>query len=188
MFDAPMDLSKARVLIANDDGILAPGLILLERIMKKACKEVWVVAPETEQSGAGHSLSLRRPLRLRKISPRRFAVDGTPTDCVLMAVREVMKDNPPDLVLSGINLGANLGEDVTYSGTVAACFEGTLLGIPSIALSQIYGRRLGVKWTVAEHHLLTTVRALLSQPWPKNVLMNVNFPSVANHKDVKGLQ
>jgi 5'-nucleotidase len=187
MLETPLDLSKARVLISNDDGVNAPGIKLLERVMKKVCKEVWVVAPETEQSGAGHSLSLRRPLRLRKVSARKFAVDGTPTDSVLLATKEVLKDAPPDLLLSGINLGANVGEDVTYSGTVSAAFEGTLMGIPSIALSQIYGRRHGVRWSTAENHVAETVRRLVSQPWQRNVLWNVNFPN-RPYDEVQGLQ
>ena len=128
-------LSKARVLISNDDGINAPGLKALEGVMRKLAREAWVVAPETEQSAASHSLTLRQPLRVRKISARRFAAHGTPTDSVLLGVNKVMQDNPPDLVISGINRGGNLGEDVIYSGTVAAALEGTLLGFPAIALS-----------------------------------------------------
>ena len=105
---SPLDLSRARVLISNDDGIHAPGLRILERAIRGLAKEVWVVAPEREQSAASHSLTLRRPLRIRKLSGRRYAVDGTPTDCVLLAVREIMKDHAPDIVLSGINRGGNL--------------------------------------------------------------------------------
>ena len=135
---AAVDLAQARILISNDDGIHAPGLKVLERVARRLAKEVWVVAPETEQSAASHSLTMRRPLYLRQVGRRRYTVDGTPTDCVLIAIHQVMKDRLPDLVLSGVNHGGNLGEDATYSGTVAAAMEGTLLGIRAMALSQVY--------------------------------------------------
>ena len=172
----PLKLKRARVLISNDDGIEAPGLKLLERLVRPLAAEVWVVAPESEQSAAGHSLTLRRPLRIRKISPRRYAVDGTPTDSVLMGVNKIMRDCRPDLVLSGINRGGNLGEDVTYSGTVAAAMEGTLLGIPSIALSQVTDNGRKPRWTATEEWLGEVVKRLCAVPWPRNVLINVNFP------------
>lgn len=130
-----------RILLTNDDGIGAPGFALLERIAARFGDEVWAVAPSEEQSGAGHSLTLTRPLRLRKFGERQFAVNGTPTDAVMIALAHVMKDSPPDLILSGINRGANLAEDVTYSGTVSAAMEGALAGVPSIALSQAYARQ-----------------------------------------------
>jgi len=123
-------LKNKRILVVNDDGVGAPGIKILEKVAKSLSDDVWVVAPEQEQSGAGHSLTLTSPLRLRKISARKFAVQGTPTDCVMLAVNKVFNNEKPDLVLSGINRGANMGEDVTYSGTIAACMEGTLLGIP----------------------------------------------------------
>ena len=118
-----------RILLTNDDGIHAPGLILLERIAEKFSDDIFVVAPETDQSGVAHSLSLNNPLRLREISPRHFAVQGTPTDCVIMGVRKLMAGHKPDLILSGVNRGQNVAEDVTYSGTIAAAMEGTLLGV-----------------------------------------------------------
>src|SRR5918996_6655619 len=127
---------RPRILVTNDDGINAPGLKILERIARQISSDVWVVAPETNQSGASHSLTMQRPLRIRKISRRRFAIDGTPTDCVLLALQIVIKDGPVDLVLSGVNQGANLGEDVTYSGTIAAAMEATVFNVPAIALSQ----------------------------------------------------
>ena len=136
MFDAPLNLEKARILVTNDDGIHAHGLKFLVKAAHELSSDIWVVAPETEQSASGHSLTLRNPLRVRKVAPRRFALDGTPTDCVLLALKHIMKyGRAPDLVLSGINDGGNLGEDVTYSGTVAAAMEATLLGIPAIALT-----------------------------------------------------
>jgi 5'-nucleotidase len=171
-------LKRARVLISNDDGINAPGLKMLERVMAKLAGEVWVVAPETEQSAASHSLTLRQPLRIRKISPRRFTVNGTPTDSVLLGINEVMKDHRPDLVLSGVNRGGNLGEDVIYSGTVAAAMEGTLMDFPAIALSQVYSDRHPVKWATAEKWLPTVLKGLMKMSFPRSVLINVNFPDV----------
>ena len=172
-------LKGARVLISNDDGIDAPGLKMLERVMRKLAREVWVVAPETEQSAASHSLTLRQPLRIRKVSPHRYAVSGTPTDSVLLGINQIMKDSPPDLVLSGVNRGSNLGEDVIYSGTVAAAMEATLLGFPAIALSLLTDDHRAAKWATSEHWVGETVRRLSTMAWPKNVLMNVNFPDVA---------
>jgi len=170
--------SLGRVLVSNDDGINAPGLKLLEKILAPLAQEVWVVAPETEQSATSHSLTLRRPLRIRHVSEHRYAVDGTPTDSVLMAVNELMKDSPPDLLISGINRGGNVGEDVTYSGTVAAAMEGTLLGVPSIALSQVCADGHPVKWGTAEKWAPRVLKLLCADPWPAGVLVNVNFPNV----------
>ena len=127
-----------RILITNDDGIHAPGLDVLQKIASELTDDVWTVAPETEQSGASHSLSLHEPMRMREVGTRVYAVKGTPTDCVIMGVRFLLKDKPPDLVLSGVNAGQNMADDVTYSGTIAGAFEGNLLGIRSIALSLAY--------------------------------------------------
>ena len=148
-----------------------------------------MVAPEVNHSGAGHSLSLRDPVRLRKIADRRFAVKGTPTDCVIMAVRRVMFDHRPDLILSGVNQGQNLAEDVTYSGTIAAAFEGTLVDIRSIALSQSVGFREGrtPQWQTARHYAPELITQLLSLQWPAGVLMNVNFPDCLP-EEVKGVR
>ncbi|HVO13911.1 MAG TPA: 5'/3'-nucleotidase SurE [Alphaproteobacteria bacterium] len=179
MTKGPIDLSKARILISNDDGIHATGLKLLEEVALTLCDDVWVVAPEAEQSGASHSLTMRRPLRMRTVSERHYAVDGTPTDAVLLAVQHVLKDRRPDLVLSGINRGANLGEDVTYSGTCAAAMEGTLLGIPSIALSQHADGRSPTKWATAERYAPDVIARLASMRWPADMFVNVNFPDVA---------
>lgn len=177
MFKPPLDLSNARILITNDDGINAPGLRVLERVAQEFSEDVWVVAPEREQSGAGHSLTLSRPLRHRPISRRRHAVDGSPTDCVLFAIAHVMEGLKPDIVLSGINRGGNLGEDITYSGTVAAAMEATLLGVPAIAFSQVKGAAgQPVHWGNAERHAPDVIRNLTSHPWPRDVFMNVNFP------------
>jgi len=167
-----------RILVTNDDGIEAPGLAVLREIAAELSGDVWAVAPETDHSGAGHSMSLRDPVRLRKIDGRTYAVKGTPTDCVIMAVRHVMFDHRPDLILSGVNLGQNLAEDVTYSGTVAAALEGTLVGIRSIALSQSFGFRSGRPpyWETARHFAPDLVHKLLALEWAENILMNVNFP------------
>lgn len=167
-----------RILVTNDDGIHAPGLALLEEIAREFTEEVWVVAPETNQSGASHSLTLRRPLRLRHIGPRHFAVDGTPTDCVLLALQHVIRE-PVDLVLSGVNQGGNLGEDVTYSGTVAAAMEGTLLGVRSIALSQVYEDPHPVEWSTARRFAPELIARLWTVDWGDGVLVNVNFPACA---------
>jgi len=182
-----LDLKNARVLLSNDDGISAAGLKVLERTIKPLVKEVWVVAPETEQSATSHSLTLRQPLRIRKISKRRYAVDGTPTDSVLMGISQVMKDCRPDMVLSGINRGGNMGEDVTYSGTVAAAMEGALLGVRSIALSQVYSDSRTVHWATAEHWIPNVLQALATVDWPTDILMNVNFPPV-NANTVSGIE
>ena len=169
-----------RVLVTNDDGIHAPGLKVLEHAAHEIAREVWTVAPEVNNSGAGHSLTIKRPLRCHEVSERRHAVDGTPTDCVLLALQWLLP-GPVDLVLSGVNRGGNLGEDVTYSGTVAAAMEATLLDVPAIALSQCFRGGHPVKWACAERHTPMVVRELRRAGWPKGVLMNVNFPDrVAN--------
>jgi 5'-nucleotidase len=186
MFDRPIDLKQARILLTNDDGIDARGLKLLHKIVRGFCRDVWIVAPELEQSGASHSLTLHRPLRARRLGPRRFAVDGTPTDCVLLALKNLIRDKRPTLVISGINGGANLGDDVTYSGTVAAAMEATLLGVPAIALSMTYRDRGKIQWATAERHAPNVIRRLVSQPWPKNTLINVNFPDLPP-TEVKGV-
>lgn len=181
------DLSNARILVSNDDGVHAPGIKILEKIARAISKDVWVVAPEAEQSAAGHSLTIRRPLRVRQLSRRRFAVDGTPTDAVLLGINHVMRGRKPDLVLSGINRGANLGEDVTYSGTVAAAMEATILGVPSIAFSQYYTPDHPVRWSTAEHWAPEIIRRVTCVGWGRNVLINVNFPDVLADK-VTGIE
>src|SRR5713226_7750389 len=178
MAERPIDLARCRILISNDDGIDSPGLRVLERIARDLAEDVWVVAPELEQSGASHSLTTRRPLRLKEVGWQRYSVDGTPTDCVLLAVKRLLRDHPPDLVLSGINGGSNVGEDLTYSGTVAAAMEATLLGIPAIALSQEYRDDTDILWPTSEAFAPEVIRRLLRQPWPDSTLYNINFPAV----------
>lgn len=171
-----------RVLLTNDDGIHAEGLACLERVARTLSDDVWVVAPETDQSGFAHSLSLSEPLRLRKLDDRHFALRGTPTDCVIMGVRKLMPE-PPDLILSGINSGANIADDVTYSGTVAGAMEGTLLGIRSISLSQAYVHDADVgrivPWETAEALAPALLQRLVATALPPGVFVNVNFPNCA---------
>jgi 5'-nucleotidase len=185
--NAPLPLAGKRLLLSNDDGIAAPGLALLLKIARRLSRDVWVCAPEQEQSGAGHSLTLRRPLRLRRVGPKRFAVDGTPTDAVLLGIKEAVRGRHPDLLLSGVNNGGNLGEDVTYSGTVSAAMEGTLVGIPSIALSQerVHGRP--VPWSTAERFAPDLIARLFAAGIPANVVINVNFPDCPPER-VKGVR
>ena len=167
-----------RILITNDDGIHSEGLDVCAEIGRALSDDVWVIAPEFDQSGVSHSLSLNDPLRLREIAERRFAVKGTPTDCIIMGARHIMKDHPPDLVLSGVNRGRNAGEDVIYSGTVAGAVEGTILGIPSFALSQAYKSRSGQPphWATAVRFAPDIIRRVLKAGIPADVLVNINFP------------
>lgn len=178
-----------RILITNDDGINAPGLDALQQIAGELTDDVWTVAPETDQSGASHSLSLHEPLRLRKLEERIYAVKGTPTDCVIMGVLFLLEDKRPDLVLSGVNAGQNMADDVTYSGTVAGAFEGNLLGVPSIALSLAYGADEAVrtpKWETPMKLGADLIRRLLDVGWPEDVVLNVNFPD-REPEDVAGV-
>ena len=179
-----------RILLTNDDGIHAPGFAVLESIAAAMSDELWVVAPAEEQSGAGHSLTLSRPIRLRKHGTRRFSVSGTPTDAVMMALAHIMKDSPPDLILSGVNRGANLAEDVTYSGTVSAAMEGALAGVRSIALSQVYakeGQGDQVPFAAAEAWAGQVLKRLMDVPFTPGTLVNVNFPALAPDA-VKGIR
>lgn len=167
-----------RILLCNDDGVSAPGLRALERIAKEFSSDVWTVAPESQQSAASHNFTMHLPLRMRKLGPRRFCVDGTPTDCIFVALRHIFEDRPPDLVLSGVNSGENLGEDITYSGTIAGAIEATLLGIPAVALSQTWPVEGQLKWKTAEVWAPRVLRKLLDVGWPRDVVVSVNFPDV----------
>jgi 5'-nucleotidase len=179
-----------RILITNDDGINAAGIQLLERIARRFSDDVTVVAPAEEQSGKGRSLTLTQPIRLRTIDDHHHEVMGTPTDAVIMALSVIMKDAPPDLILSGINRGANLGEDVLYSGTAAAAMEGALAGICSIALSQRYEREgMGhdVSFDAAEGWAERVLAPLIESEWAPRTLVNINFPPVKTDA-VKGIK
>lgn len=178
-----------RILLTNDDGINAPGLNVLERIARQLSDDIWICAPSEEQSGAGHSLTLTRPIRLRQHAERRFSVTGTPTDALTMGLKKVMPE-PPDLVLSGVNRGANLGDDVTYSGTVAAAIEGALAGVRSIALSQVYSKEgVGddVSFAAAEEWGVKVLKPLIDVPFSPRTLVNVNFPPLPAG-EVKGIR
>src|SRR3981189_669673 len=177
-----------RILVTNDDGIHSEGLDICAEIGRVLSDDVWVIAPEFDQSGGSPSLSLNDPLRLREVGERRFAVKGTPTDCVIMGARHVINDRRPDLVLSGVNRGRNAGEDGIYSGTVAGAVEGTILGIPSLALSQSYNSRSGEPphWETAIRFAPAIIRRVLDAGIPRDVLINVNFPDCAPG-EVKGI-
>jgi 5'-nucleotidase len=178
-----------RILCTNDDGIHAPGLKVVEEIARELSDDVWVVAPELDQSGVSHSLSLNDPLRLREVGPRHFAVRGTPTDCVIMGSRYILGDKMPDLVLSGVNRGRNVAEDVVYSGTIAGALEGTILGLPSFALSQEFSIETREKplWETALKFGPEILRKVIDAGVPKNTVINVNFPAVAPD-EVKGVR
>jgi 5'-nucleotidase len=178
-----------RILCTNDDGIHAPGLKVLEQIAQALSDDVWVVAPELDQSGVSHSLSLNDPLRLREVGPQHFAVRGTPTDCVIMGARYILGDKKPDLVLSGVNKGRNVAEDVVYSGTIAGALEGTILGLPSFALSQEFSIDTRDKplWDTALKFGPDILRKVLTAGIPKNTVVNVNFPSCMPD-EVKGIR
>ena len=167
-----------RILVTNDDGIHAEGLNVCEKIARELSDDVWVIAPEYDQSGVAHSLSLNDPLRLRQVAERRFAVRGTPTDCVIMGARHVLNGKRPDLVLSGVNRGRNAGEDVIYSGTVAGAVEGTVIGVPSLALSQAIAGRSGRPpfWETSLRYGPEIIRRVIAEGIPRDVLINVNFP------------
>jgi 5'-nucleotidase len=166
-----------RVLLTNDDGIEAPGLALLEQVAATLARDVWVVAPEHDQSGTSHSISLHSPLRISAKGARRFAVLGTPGDCVVMGVQHLMADGPPDLILSGINRGANLGVETVFSGTVGAAMTGMLLGVPAIALSQAFRGQEPVPWETAEAFAPALIRRLVLAGWASGACLNVNFPA-----------
>jgi 5'-nucleotidase len=169
---------SAAILVSNDDGYMAEGLVALAEAMG-ALGEVWVVAPDREQSAASHSISLHRPLRIKQIRPRWFAIDGTPTDCSYLAINHLMKGRRPKLMVSGINHGPNLADDVTYSGTVAAAIEASLLGVPAIAFSLVTRSRLEFK--AAARFAQQLARAALLNSPPSKMLLNVNIPAESDN-------
>jgi 5'-nucleotidase len=185
-----------RILITNDDGINAPGLQVLTQIAQDVAGpdgEVWTVAPAFEQSGVGHCISYTHPTMIAQLEDRRFAAEGSPADCVIAGLYDVLKDTPPDLILSGVNRGNNAAENTLYSGTIGACIEGALQGVRSIALSQFFGpanAKLDDPFEAAAMHGAATVKALLNDTlWDDadyKLFYNVNFPPVPG-KDVKGM-
>lgn len=166
-----------RILLTNDDGIHAEGLTALERIAAQLSDDIWICAPESEQSGAGRALTLSDPIRVRRLGERRFATTGTPTDCVMMGILELVEGGKPDLLLSGVNRGANLAEDVTMSGTVAGAIEAMALGVPGIALSQMGFYEPGATYEAAETFGPGIVKRLIETGWAHDVVMNINFPN-----------
>lgn len=170
-----------RILITNDDGINAPGLKIAESIAAEIAGpegEIWVIAPENERSGASHAISYTQPTRLNQLGERRFALDGYPADCALVGLHKILKDTPPDLLISGVNRGHNVAEDVFYSGTVGAAMDGALAGIQAIALSQFYSKgSQGHLFASSTAHGAEAVRKVLQMPFPSGVFYNVNFPA-----------
>lgn len=176
-----------RILIVNDDGIDGDGIVLLEKVAHTFSDDVWVIAPDEERSGAGHSMSISHPIRIRQRDERHFAVRGTPTDCALLGIHELIPGKKPDVILSGINRGPNLGEDLTYSGTCSAAMEGAVLGIPAIALSQIIRYKSEIHWATAEQYAPQVLEKLLAMDWTPGQFVNVNFPNCPP-SDVKGIR
>lgn len=168
-----------RILVTNDDGVDAPGLEILKRAAESLAKEVWVVAPATDQSGVATSISLQSPLRIDQKGEHCYTVSGTPTDCVAVAVRHLMKETPPDLVLSGINRGANLGAETSYSGTIGGALAALVLKIPAMALSQAFTDNQAIHWETPQACAADTIAQLYRQGWPADVILNVNFPDVS---------
>lgn len=177
-----------RLLLTNDDGINAPGLSVLEEIARELSDDIWIAAPEEEQSGKGRAISLTQPVRVRKVGAQAWAVSGSPSDAVLLALRELMPE-PPDLVLSGVNRGQNIAEDTSFSGTIAAAMFGMQLGVPSIALSQAqnFRERGSLPWETAKAWGAKAIRPLLEMGWPNDLVMSVNFPDL-EPGDVRGIQ
>lgn len=170
-----------RILLTNDDGFHAEGFDALRAIAAELSDDVWVAAPEVEQSGASRALTLSQPIRVTQVRPREWRVDGTPTDCVLLAIQDLIEGAKPDLVLSGVNRGQNIAEDVTFSGTVAGALQGMALGVPSIALSQAMTRfhdDLPALFQTAVAHGPGLIARLVEEGWPHDVVLNVNFPDL----------
>lgn len=189
MLKFPANMATARVMLSNDDGIHSHGIRMLEEAVRSLTPDVFVVAPENEQSAAGHSLTIHQPLRIKKYDDRHISVYGTPTDCVLMGVQKIMKSGRPDMVLSGVNHGQNTGDDVTYSGTVAAAIEAALLGIPSIAFSQRYSEEAGKPdWSIPKAWIPRILQSVAGFEIERNALLNVNFPALPPGAQPKGLR
>jgi 5'-nucleotidase len=189
-------LASGRVLLVNDDGIDAPGLRILEGAARQLCDDVWVVAPDDNKSGASQSLSIATPMRVTQLEEKRYAVRGTPTECTLLALHELIKDKKPTICLSGINRGPNLAEDLVYSGTVAAAREAVQLGVPAISLSQVFaageknftvGASKKIPWETAEKWVMPVLSELLETELEPGVFLNVNFPGVPP-QEVRGIR
>ena len=189
-------LADHRILLVNDDGIDAPGMRVLEGVSRQLAKTVFVVAPEVNRSGASHSLSIETPVRVRKIDRHHYAVTGTPAECVMLALQELFTDNRPTVCLAGINRGPNLADDTAYSGTIAAARESTQLGVPAVAMSQVFvpgeknfglGEDRKIHWETSERWAPPVIKRLLANTWDDGVFMNLNFPGVPPEQ-VRGLR
>ncbi len=190
-FKPQKDLKNCRILITNDDGIDAPGIKKLEELLKELTDDIWVAAPMHEKSGAGHSITSDKlrsmlghssvedfPNDIRRVSERRYAVDGTPTDCIRIALNMIMPEHYPDLIISGINNGRNIADDITYSGTVGAAIEGIMYGIPSLAVSQLVNGAIDINWEIAEKHLVRIIQKVRRGIFSADTLINLNFPNI----------
>ena len=189
-------LADHRILLVNDDGIDAPGMRVLEAVARQIAEEVFVVAPEENQSGASHSLSIGMPVRVRKVDRYHYAVTGSPAECVMLALQELLTDNRPTVCLAGINRGPNLADDTAYSGTIAAARESTQLGVPAVAMSQVFvpgeknfglGEDRRIHWQTSERWAPPVLKRLLANAWDDSVFMNLNFPGVPPDQ-VRGLR
>lgn len=177
-----------RILVTNDDGVDAPGLQVAVEVAESLADEVWISAPVHDCSGMSRSLSLQRPLRAHQRSERVVAVDGTPGDSAIIGLRHLMRDNPPDLVLSGVNAGANLSREAHYSGTVGAAITARLMGVPALALSQNWITRSNLPWDTSRVWLPKVIRRLLARGgWPDDIILNINLPNVGPD-DVTGIE
>ncbi len=185
----PIDLKNSRILITNDDGYSADGIKILYEIAKNYTDDVWIVAPEHEKSGASHALTFINDLTLKKQNENIYSVNGTPSDCVVIALENVLQDKRPNILLSGINSGVNVAEDITYSGTIAAAMEGVIRRVPSIAISQNYdlGKKNEISWDVSKSYLCNVLDSVMATGWDFNSLLNVNFPQ-CDINDVDGIE
>ena len=176
------------ILITNDDGVQSPGLKKIHSLISRYSKNVIIVAPSKNCSGSGHSITLANPIRINKISNNFYSCTGTPTDCILLSIQEVLKGKKPDLIISGINIGANLGDDATYSGTVSAAMEGALLGIKSLALSVAVKNTIKeVNWLTIDKYIDVFIKGILHNKINKGCFLNVNFPD-CNLKKIRGIK
>ncbi len=173
------------ILVTNDDGISSEGIVALYMAMREI-GDTFIVAPDREKSAVGHALTMHRPLKVEKLNENIYTVNGTPTDCVVVAVEKLL-DRRPDILISGINRGANLGDDITYSGTVSAAIEGTMFGIPSVAISMVYEEGRPIRFKTAASFARRLVRFLLEHSMPADTLLNVNVPNV-EEEEIKGVK
>ena len=178
-----------RVLVTNDDGIDAPGLAVMEEIAASISDDVWMIAPLMEQSGKARAVTVTESVRIDQRGEKRFRIEGTPTDCVVLGVQQIMADARPDLILSGVNRGQNIAEDTSQSGTLGAVMQGMNLGVPGVAFSQTKGMREGadIPWETARHWGPVVLKKLLAIGWPGDVVLNVNFPDRLPD-DVEGME